>query len=98
MVIVTAELTIKDGLQKKFLEVVKSCIEATRKEAGNISYVLYAGLEDPCKFTFLEEWTSKEALDEHMKTEHFNAFGAEMKELAGAPMKLKVYEAKEIEA
>jgi len=45
-------------------------IEPTRKENGCISYELYQDTTNPGKFTFIEEWQSKEHLDVHLKTPH----------------------------
>jgi quinol monooxygenase YgiN len=51
-------------------------IEPTRKEEGCISYNLYQDTTNPGKFTFIENWKSKEHLDVHMKTPHLVAAGA----------------------
>ncbi len=60
-------------------EVCLGLIEPTRKEEGCISYDLYQDVTNPGKFTFIENWQSKEHLDAHLNTPHFlsaaNAFG-----------------------
>ena len=48
-------------------------IEPTRKEEGNISYDLYQDTANPGRFTFIENWKSKEHLDNHLKSAHFVA-------------------------
>jgi len=50
-------------------------IEPTRKEEGCISYDLYQDITNPGKFTFIENWESKEHLDIHLKTPHLVAAG-----------------------
>ena len=50
-------------------------IEPTRKEEGCISYELYQDINNPGKFTFIENWESNEHLDVHMKTPHLVAAG-----------------------
>jgi quinol monooxygenase YgiN len=57
-------------------------IEPTRKEAGCISYDLYQDITNSGKFTFLENWQSKEHLDVHLKTPHLVAAGAAFGRLA----------------
>ena len=57
-------------------------IEPTRKEEGCISYDLYQDITNPGKFTFLENWKSKEHLDVHLKTPHLVAAGAAFGRLA----------------
>jgi len=51
-------------------------IEPTRKESGCISYNLYQDTTNPGKFTFIENWQSKEHLDVHLKSPHLVAAGA----------------------
>ena len=51
-------------------------IEPTRKEVGCISYNLYQDSTNPGRFTFIENWKSKEHLDVHLKTPHLVAAGA----------------------
>jgi len=51
-------------------------IEPTRKEKGCISYDLYQDMTNPGKFTFIENWQSKEHLDVHLKMPHFLAAGS----------------------
>lgn len=51
-------------------------IEPTRKEKGCISYDLYQDTTNPGRFTFIENWQSKEHLDVHLKTPHLVAAGA----------------------
>ncbi len=51
-------------------------IELTRKEEGCIAYELYQDITNPGKFTFIENWQSKEHLDAHLKTPHLVAAGA----------------------
>ena len=94
MIIVTAYVTIKEGSKDKFMAAVQPCIDATRREEGNISYNLYASIEDDCKFTFVEEWESQEKLDAHMKSPHFQTFNDGMKEIAAAPLGIQLYDAK----
>ena len=50
-------------------------IDPTRKEEGCISYDLYQDTSNPGRFTFIEEWQSKEHLDVHLKTPHLVAAG-----------------------
>jgi quinol monooxygenase YgiN len=55
--------------------VCMALIEPTRKENGCISYDLYQDTSNPGKFTFIENWQSKEHLDVHLKTPHLVAAG-----------------------
>jgi len=51
-------------------------IDLTRKETGCISYELYQDVTNPGKFTFIENWQSKEHLEAHLETQHMADAGA----------------------
>ena len=60
-------------------EVCLGLIGPTLKEDGCISYDLYVDVTNPGRFTFIENWESKEHLDAHLGAPHFvaaaSAFG-----------------------
>ena len=60
----------------ELMAVCLGLIEPTRKEEGCISYELYQDVTNPGRFTFIENWQSKEHLDVHMKSPHLVAAGA----------------------
>ena len=45
---------------------------------------------------FFEKWESKEALDAHMQTPEFIAFGEDIKEFVTAPLEAKIIVGEEI--
>ena len=71
MLKVTAEFFIKETESDFVMGILQPAVESTRKEIGNISYEVFQDSEESTHLTFIEEWQSKEALDEHMKTAHF---------------------------
>lgn len=74
MIYLIATLTIKPGSQPTIMEAVAPCIEATRKEAGCISYDLFQSTTDENILTFVERWESREALENHFKEPHLIAW------------------------
>lgn len=50
--------------------VLINLVEPTRKETGCIQYDLCQNQDDPTDFTFVEEWTTKEALETHLANDH----------------------------
>ena len=58
-----------DGI-REVTEILSALVEPTRAEEGCITYDLLHNVEDPTDFTFVEEWTSRDALDKHLATEH----------------------------
>ncbi len=97
MILVVANVYLKDGKKETFMASAKKCVEATVKEAGNISYELNENALTPNKFTFVERWESREALDLHMKQEHFGVFGGEIGDLLAKELEIKIYDAKEVQ-
>ncbi|MEH1901755.1 MAG: putative quinol monooxygenase [Nostoc sp.] len=59
-------------------------IEPTRQEAGVIKYELLQNQYDPTDFTFVEEWTSDEALNTHLDSPHLQALPAKLEGLVTA--------------
>ena len=93
MIIVHAFIEVKDGAAQEFINAAGKCVEATRKEAGNVYYTLYTDSANPLEFVVVEEWESKPALDAHMQTPHFAEFGKKIEKLLARPTDIKVYEA-----
>lgn len=93
MVLVIANVYVKDGRQDLFLDAAKKCIDSTLKEEGNNSYELKADAFDKCSFTFVESWKSAEVLDLHMNTEHFKVFGASIHDILAKDLEISIYNA-----
>ncbi len=95
MIIVMAAQTVKAGKKQDVLAIAQPLMAATRKEAGCISYTLFDDPGDPHRMLFVEEWTSKEALKQHLATPHIAEWRAKVKDLLAAPNAIKVYEGTE---
>lgn len=68
---IIATITVKTEFKNEVLEMLHSVTDASRKEEGNISYVLHEDINNNAKVIILEEWKSQEAIDFHNQTEHF---------------------------
>lgn len=66
-------------------------VTATRQEAGCVSYELLHNAQDPTDFVFVEEWTSDEALDEHLSSAHMQAASVKAGALLSAPPDIRRY-------
>src|SRR5947208_16247400 len=67
---VVARFKAKHDSTPEVTEILSALIEPTRAEDGCIAYELLHNIDDPADFTFIEEWTSRQALDLHLGTEH----------------------------
>ena len=50
-----------------------------------MQYDLHISTADPRKLVFVENWTTAEALDQHLKSEHMKAFQNATADLRSAP-------------
>ncbi len=80
MIYLIATITIKPGSLPDFIDAAKTCIAATRRETGCISYDLNQSLTDDNTLVFVERWESEEALQGHFNAPHFQVWRE-----AGAP-------------
>lgn len=96
MIMVIARFEAKPGQRDEVVRLAAPCIEATRKEAGCISYELMLSTENPDGLVFVERWESRAALDAHLKTEHIAAFKEARAPHVEGPSRLALFEAKEL--
>ena len=96
MIIVTATITVKKGNRDELISKSQNVITSTRQEQGNISYELLASTEDENVLMMFEKWESKEALDTHMQTEHFKAFGAAIEDIVAKELEIAIYAAEKV--
>ncbi|MFN6563144.1 MAG: putative quinol monooxygenase [Nostoc sp. ChiSLP01] len=71
--------------------VLLELIEPTRQEPGAIKYELLQNQYDPTDFTFVEEWTSSEALNTHIDSPHFQAAAAKIQGLVATTPDIRRY-------
>ena len=89
---VLAILRARADKAEQVKEVLESLIGPTRQEAGCITYDLHQGYEDKGRFMFYEHWSSHDAWDKHMETEHLKSFHAQAGELLDEEPVVTVWE------
>lgn len=96
MIIVIAKMTVKSGGKIEIFSLAQDLITATRAEEKCLSYEL---LDDPYaenSCAFIEKWTDKEALVQHLKTPHINAWRQKSANLLAEKTVIKLYQSEEI--
>jgi len=69
---VVAKHSIKPEKLDEFIKLGKQLAESTNKEdKGCIHYQLYQDINNPTTVSMLEEWESMEAIEAHLKAQHF---------------------------
>lgn len=67
---IIARVTARKGKDEELREALQAVLAPTHAESGCKVYELYAS-DTPGRFYFYEQWESKEALDKHMASPHF---------------------------
>lgn len=88
---VVAHLKARPDKVDETREALMSMIEPTRAEDGCIVYELMQNNDDPTDFTFVEEWTGDDVLDEHLQRDHIQKVVARADELFAAPPDVRRY-------
>jgi quinol monooxygenase YgiN len=88
---VVAHITARSETLAEVRAIVTGYVEPTRKEPGCLRYELLQNNADPCEFTFVEEWSSDEALDVHLQTPHLVNGSARLALLVARPVSVGRY-------
>ena len=89
---VVATFHAKPGKETELKNALISLVAPTHKEAGCINYDLHVSAEDPAKFLFHENWTSKAHLDAHLKNTHIQVLLPRLDELCIGMPEIKIWE------
>ena len=83
-VVVVGAFTAKPGQEPAAAQAMQALIAPTHEEDGCILYSLHRGVDDPARLTFIERWSSREALDAHLASDHVQAALARIPDLFDA--------------
>ncbi|HEY4416054.1 MAG TPA: putative quinol monooxygenase [Verrucomicrobiae bacterium] len=91
-VTVVATFEAKPGQEAELKKALLGLIAPTRKEAGCVNYDLHQSPDEPRKFLFHENWTSKALLDAHLKNDHIQVLLPRLDELCIGMPEIKLWE------
>ncbi|MBC8164960.1 MAG: antibiotic biosynthesis monooxygenase [Bryobacteraceae bacterium] len=94
MILLTVVATIKakQGKEEEVREALLTLVEPTRGEAGCMQYEPHLSTEVPGEFVFVEKWSDQQALDKHMKSTHYMAVSARLKDSLAEPPSIRTYQ------
>ena len=92
IITVIATFHARPGKEAELRQALVNLVSPTRLETGCINYDLHASPDDPGKFLFHENWTSKAHLDEHLASAHIKALLPRVDELCAAFPDIKIWE------
>jgi quinol monooxygenase YgiN len=81
---IIAFVTVKPGSEDAFVEAARVCVAASRSEPGVLHYDLWRETEGERRYVFNELYVDQSAVDQHMASDHFKAFGVAARDLAAA--------------
>ncbi|WP_079475198.1 putative quinol monooxygenase [Marinococcus halophilus] len=73
-VTIKAFLQAEPGKEEALKTELKKALPPSREEAGCIEYVLYESEAQDGVFIFSEKWEDEEAVQQHIQTEHYQAY------------------------
>jgi quinol monooxygenase YgiN len=88
---VVAKNFAQEDKVKEIIELCEELVEMTRKEKGCIKYEMYQDEQDATILTMIEEWENRQALDDHLKSEHFTRIVPMMGKLMVKEVDMNVY-------
>jgi quinol monooxygenase YgiN len=91
-VTVVATFQARPGKEADLKTALLGLLAPTRTEDGCINYDLHQLPEDPARFLFHENWTSRAALEAHLKSAHIAALLPRVDGLCVAPPKIEIWE------
>ena len=78
---VVATFQARSGKEAELRAALIGLLAPTRNETGCLNYDVHQSVDDPAKFLFHENWTSKAHLDAHLQSAHVKALRPRVDEL-----------------
>jgi glyoxylase-like metal-dependent hydrolase (beta-lactamase superfamily II)/quinol monooxygenase YgiN len=75
----------------KLENILVNLLEPTKKEKGNIAYILHRSLNNPDELMFDELWLNKEALDLHLKQPYIETALEQIKPILNSTVQVRTY-------
>ena len=89
---VVATFQARAGKEAELKAALLGLLAPTRGEAGCLNYDLHESPEEPARFLFHENWTSKAHLDAHLQSAHIQVLLPRVDELCTAFPEIKLWE------
>lgn len=85
MIVVTGRVRIAAENRERFLEIATEMCRSSRADDGCLGYRVYADLEQPEHYVFIEEWADDAALQSHFRRQHTGSFMSALTDLLAEP-------------
>lgn len=91
-VTVLARIRAREGTEEKVEQELLALIAPSRREEACLEYNLHRSLDDKTVFMFYENWTSREALDEHLSMPYLDAFDEAVEGMLAEEIEVTLWE------
>jgi quinol monooxygenase YgiN len=71
VIIVRIEMNALPEKQKEVMQTLLSMVESTGKEKGCLSHQVFRDIEEENVFSLIDEWETREDLDQHIRSAKF---------------------------
>jgi len=88
---VVARVTAQAGKDGEVKAILLALVGPARQDPGCIGYELLQSLDDPCDFTFVEEWASDADMQAHLATPHVQSALSQALSLLAAEPDIRRY-------
>ncbi|MGE6369860.1 putative quinol monooxygenase [Planococcus kocurii] len=92
MIINYVHLHLQPDQEHVFLKASKLLIQASRAEAGNVSYDLLKSTEQDFRYNVVEIWRDAQTFETHIATEHLATFLQQAPRFLAAPMDMHAFD------
>ena len=90
MIVIKITMNVIPGKKLEMTQTLLSMSELTKKEVGCVSYGVFCDIDDNYRFCLLEEWKTREELDEHIKSYKFSILLG-TKSLLSEPLDIQIF-------
>jgi quinol monooxygenase YgiN len=90
VIIVRIAMNVLPENQKEVMQTLLSMIESTGKERGCLSHHVFRDIEDENVFSLIDEWETREDLDQHIRSAKFGVLLG-TKSLLCEPLKIQIF-------
>ena len=92
MLIVIGRVRCSPEHREELVAALEEMQDSSRREPGCLRYGFFAAVEDPLSFIAVEEWTDREALDEHFAQPHLHRFAGRLAGLIAGEAEVAIHE------
>ena len=90
MIVVNITMKVAPEKQLEVMQTLLSMIEPTGKEKGCLSYAVFCDIQDKSCLSLLEDWETREDLDQHIRSHRFSVLLG-IKTLLREPLQIQIH-------